>query len=99
PGFGDNMRVLEWVLKRCSGTLAAEPSPVGGLPRSGELNTDGLSLADGAMQQLTAVDAEAWQQELADIESYILSFGDRAPAGLLEELARVRSALSGQPRD
>ena len=99
PGFGDNMRVLEWVLKRCSGALAAEPSPVGGLPRSGELNTDGLSLADGAMQQLTAVDADAWQQELADIESYILSFGDRAPAGLLEELARVRSALSGHPRD
>jgi len=93
PGFGDNMRVLEWIIHRCKGELDAAPTAVGGLPRAGSINLDGLEVPDDAIAALTAVDAEGWMAELAEIETYIRSFGDRAPDDLLAEVQRVRAAL------
>ncbi len=93
PGFGDNMRVLEWIIRRCKGEVAADVTPVGGLPVPEDLDVRGLDLPPENFAALTEVDAAAWRRELADIETYVRSYGERAPQGLLEELARVRQRL------
>lgn len=93
PGFGDNMRVLEWIIRRCKGEVQAGSTPVGGLPKAPDIDLQGLELAHGSLAALTAVDEAGWRQELADIESYIESYGERAPSGLLAEVRRVRESL------
>src|SRR5690606_30400653 len=93
PGFGDNLRVLEWIIGRCEGTAGARETPIGHLPRSGDLNLDGLDLTDGALDELLGVDAAGWRTEVADIGRYLDSFGARTPARLREEQQRVAAAL------
>lgn len=93
PGFGDNMRVLEWIIRRCKGEVDSVATAVGGLPGPGDIDMQGLDLPAENLAMLTEVDAAAWSDELAEVETYISSYGERAPAGLLDELARVRSGL------
>ncbi len=93
PGFGENMRVLDWVLRRCLGDTGVVESAVGGLPEPGDIDVDGLDLAPGAMDALTAVDVEGWRRELSEIDAYLRTYGERTPQGLLDELARVRDGL------
>ncbi|WP_300616750.1 phosphoenolpyruvate carboxykinase (GTP) [Dokdonella sp.] len=93
PGFGDNLRVLEWIIGRCEGSAGAQETPIGNLPRADDLNLDGLNLSDDAAAELLGVDAAGWHAEVADIGSYLDSFGPRAPARLREEQRRVAQAL------
>ncbi len=97
PGFGDNMRVLEWILARCAGEVGVQDTPIGGLPRSGELNLDGLDLGPAA-QELFHVDHDAWRAEYRAIGEYLDSFGARLPEDLRAEHARVSEALSRAPQ-
>jgi phosphoenolpyruvate carboxykinase (GTP) len=92
PGFGDNLRVLEWVLARCRGDGAAEEKAVGLLPPAEAINLDGLDPRPD-MAELLAVDAGDWREELDAIETHLAAFGERVPAELGEELARIRRAL------
>ncbi|MDN5923978.1 MAG: phosphoenolpyruvate carboxykinase (GTP), partial [Xanthomonadales bacterium] len=93
PGFGDNLRVLEWMLKRIDGSAEGHDTPIGVVPAAGEINTDGLNLADGAMQTLLAIDSEGWKGELAAIGEYLDSYGAHTPARLKAEQQRVAAAL------
>ena len=95
PGFGDNLRVLEWMLKRIDGTAEGRDTPIGILPRDGEINTDGLSMADGAMDTLLHVDPDGWKKEMADVAEYLDSYGEHCPERLKAELRRVTEALTG----
>ena len=89
PGFGENLRVLEWIIGRCEGTAEAVETPIGWLPAPGAINTAGLDLPAGTLEELLAVDEEAWRAEFADIGEYLDSFDERTPADLKAELADV----------
>jgi phosphoenolpyruvate carboxykinase (GTP) len=93
PGFGDNMRVLEWIVERCKGTKTAIETPIGLLPKREDLNLAGLDLSTAALDTLLGVDEAAWAREFASIGDYLESFGDRIPAALVAEQERVASAL------
>lgn len=97
PGFGENLRVLAWILDAASGKVSARQTQIGGLPRVQDLNMDGLSVASEDLGQLLAVDASAWDVECQEIQTYLAEFGERTPAALLSELAQTRHRL--QPKD
>jgi phosphoenolpyruvate carboxykinase (GTP) len=94
PGFGDNMRVLEWILGRCNGSEGAEETPIGNLPRAQDLNLDGLDLARGKLEALLHVDTDSWIAEYESIGEYLASYGARAPAVLQHEQQRIAAALT-----
>ena len=93
PGFGDNMRVLEWILNRCKGQAGANDTPIGLLPHRGDLNLDGLELSAAALDTLLEVDHEGWARELVAIGEYLDGYGARLPAALRDEQRRVAAAL------
>jgi phosphoenolpyruvate carboxykinase (GTP) len=93
PGFGDNMRVLEWMLKRVTGQAGAAETPIGNLPREQDLNLEGLNLADGALDELFRVDNAEWREEEAAIGEYLAGYGSHLPGKLKAEQQRVADAL------
>ena len=95
PGFGDNMRVLEWIIGRVEGRAAAAESPIGLLPAEGALAMEGVELAPGDLEQLLAVDGEGWRQEFAAIGEFLDGFGTRVPEALHEKRRSVVAALDG----
>ncbi|MCH8884222.1 MAG: phosphoenolpyruvate carboxykinase (GTP) [SAR324 cluster bacterium] len=95
PGFGDNLRVLRWVLDRCAGRGEAVRTPIGYLPTPGAIDTEGLEIGADAMRDLTSIDPVAWIEEIEDIESFFTKFGDRTPRLLIEQAGRIKSELHG----
>ena len=93
PGFGDNLRVLEWIIDRCSGKAGAQETAIGNLPREEDLNLAGLDLAPGVLAQLLSVQAEEWRTEAADIEQYLDEYGCRTPAALRAQAQALRARL------
>jgi phosphoenolpyruvate carboxykinase (GTP) len=93
PGFGQNMRVLEWIIRRCRGAASAVASPIGWLPGMEDLNLDGAGVTPETMRALLEVHEAAWKAEFAEISHYLDSFGSRTPATLWRECRRVESAL------
>jgi phosphoenolpyruvate carboxykinase (GTP) len=98
PGFGDNLRVLEWMLRRADNQIGAIETPIGHLPHPGDLNTEGLDVDAATLEQLLEVDAEGWRRELVAIGDYLGEFGERAPAALLAEQQRIAARL-GESRN
>lgn len=94
PGYGDNLRVLEWIIDRCKGNASAVETPIGFLPQKRDLHVEGLTLPEGALDTLLDVDVPAWTKEVADIGTYLDSFGARTPARLRAEQQRVARALA-----
>jgi phosphoenolpyruvate carboxykinase (GTP) len=94
PGFGDNLRVLAWMLGRCAGTAGAKETPIGFLPRPEDLNTAGLNLDPSTIEALTAVPVPAWQQEAVGIHAYLNKFGSHIPSALRAELVGLEKRLS-----
>jgi phosphoenolpyruvate carboxykinase (GTP) len=93
PGYGENLRVLAWMLDRCAGKVGAVDSAVGRLPRPQDLNTAGLALASGALESLCSIDADIWRKELAEMREYLGRYGSRLPAALLAELKTTEQRL------
>ncbi len=93
PGFGDNLRVLEWMLGRIDGRLGAQETPIGWLPHAGDLHLEDLQLPARALEALLQVDEQGWQGELAAIAAFLGEFGERTPTQLLQEVHRIESAL------
>jgi phosphoenolpyruvate carboxykinase (GTP) len=94
PGYGDNLRVLEWIIDRCKGVVGAHETPIGHLPRRGDLHVEGLSIDNRALDELLEVDVEGWAAEVADLGHYLDSFGARTPDKLRAEQRRVADALA-----
>ncbi|HWS67096.1 MAG TPA: phosphoenolpyruvate carboxykinase (GTP) [Steroidobacteraceae bacterium] len=86
PGFGDNLRVLRWMIDRCKGTANARDTAIGQLPHPQDLDTQGLELAPGALEELLAVDPTLWRAEFKGIADYFGEFGTRIPPALATEL-------------
>jgi phosphoenolpyruvate carboxykinase (GTP) len=93
PGFGENLRVLQWVIERCRGGDGAEETPIGWLPRASALNRRGLALGDDALAELLAVDRDGWRANLRGQEEFFARFEDRLPAGIREEHAALARRL------
>jgi phosphoenolpyruvate carboxykinase (GTP) len=94
PGYGENSRVLAWVFDRCGGSGAAVDTAIGRLPAPGAIDTAGLSLSDGAMDELRAVDTESWRNEVPLIEQHFAKFADRLPAELRAQLTALSERLA-----
>ncbi|QYH36585.1 phosphoenolpyruvate carboxykinase (GTP) [Salinibacterium sp. M195] len=93
PGFGENSRVLEWILERVDGQVAARESALGLLPRDGDLNIDGLDLSDETMEQLFAIDTDSWLAEAASTEEFFATFDGRVPAAVTRQLEQLKTRL------
>ena len=93
PGYGENLRVLEWMLDRCAGKAGAAETPIGRLPRAEDIDTQGLNVGAEALQALLSVDPTAWKKEAADMRAYFEKYGARMPAQLLEELKGLEGRL------
>ncbi len=85
PGFGENIRVLKWIVDRLEGTVQGVETPIGTLPVKSELELDGLDMDEGDLDLLLSVDADVWKQEAELIPDYFEKFGDHMPAALIQE--------------
>ncbi|MEE4329829.1 MAG: phosphoenolpyruvate carboxykinase (GTP), partial [Wenzhouxiangella sp.] len=93
PGFGDNLRVLEWILARCDDAVPARDLAVGRFPENDAINLDGLKDRPD-METLLAMDEAGWREELRAIETFLAGFGPRVPEAMKTELERVRKRLA-----
>jgi phosphoenolpyruvate carboxykinase (GTP) len=95
PGFGDNLRVLRWMIDRCAGRAGAHETPIGSLPNAADLDLAGTNVSAAAMKELLSVDPALWRAELEDVGSYLESFGERLPKRLLAEHRAQLNRLRG----
>ena len=93
PGFGDNLRVLEWILNRCDGTADAQETAIGYLPKPEDINLEGTDVSLETLRSLLSVDPELWREEAAGIEAFYQKFGDKLPQELRDELNRLETNL------
>jgi phosphoenolpyruvate carboxykinase (GTP) len=93
PGYGENVRVLKWILERVEGRGAAAETPIGYVPKSNGLTLDGLKITPEAVEELLRVDAEDWEQELADTKEFFQKFGPHLPTELRQEHDRLAQRL------
>ena len=95
PGFGDNMRVLDWIIKRCEGTIDADETAIGYLPKKGDINVKGIEdeVTPEVMYKLLAVDKELWKKDVADMREFYKQFGDKLPEELSKELDKLEERL------
>src|SRR5262245_15642561 len=94
PGYGENLRVLAWILDRCAGKASANETPIGNLPRPQDLNTSGLDISASELQALLSVDSALWTKEAAEIREYLQQYGKRLPAELLRQLEDIERRLA-----
>ena len=93
PGFGENSRVLKWIVERLAGKAEATETPIGNVPTRDALDLDGLDLTDEQIATLLAVDTEAWREEAAQITPHYERFGDHLPKPLWGELTKLQERL------
>jgi phosphoenolpyruvate carboxykinase (GTP) len=93
PGFAQNMRVLDWIIRNLNGEVGVNDTAIGGLPAIEDINTSGLDTDHETLEALLEVDVEAWLDEAGQIREYLEEYGERVPAQLLEELDQVVAGL------
>ena len=100
PGFGDNMRVLDWIIKRCEGTIDADETAIGYIPKKTDINVEGIEdeVTPEIMDKLLAVDKDLWTKEIAEMRRYykedIADKGGKAPEALIKELDKLEERLA-----
>lgn len=94
PGFGDNMRVLKWIIDRVSGKVGARETPVGLVPHLEDLNCNGLSLSREKMASLFEVNMKEWRDEVEDIRAFLNRYGNRMPREMWDEFNRLERHVS-----
>ena len=94
PGFGENLRVLDWIIQRCQNKIDAKETPIGYVPIKGDIDTSGLDIADENLDALFTIDPDQWLAEMNEIKEYFNEFGERLPKQLLNEHAKVVASLS-----
>ena len=94
PGFGDNMRVLDWILARCEDRVEARETAIGYVPYAKDINIDGLDITVDTIEGLLSVDKESWLEDVENIKSFYAQVGDRVPATMYEELAALENRLN-----
>ena len=90
PGFGDNMRVLDWILKRCDDSIEAQETAIGYVPYAKDIDIEGLDYSVETLEKILYVDKERWSREADEIAEFYKQFGDRLPKELSENLATLK---------
>ncbi len=94
PGFGDNLRVLEWILDRCDDKVDAVETPIGYVPNADDINIEGLKDVDkNTIEELLAIDKDSWKKETEGIEQFYTELGERVPKELWNELDALKAKL------
>ena len=94
PGYGDNARVLDWIVRRAAGEVEAIDGVTGRYPHFEDFNLDGLDIDEAKWAKLFAIDPDAWAAEMDDTEEYFSQFGDKLPAAITEQLAKFRARIA-----
>ena len=94
PGFGDNMRVLNWIVDRCEGKADAVETPIGYEPKPEDIDVEGLDITTDTVRDLLSVDKNLWKEEVKGIKEFYAKFGDKLPQALESELATLESNLN-----
>ncbi|NLJ58891.1 MAG: phosphoenolpyruvate carboxykinase (GTP) [Tissierellia bacterium] len=94
PGFGENFRVLEWLLNRCESKIDAKDAPIGYLPKAEDINIEGLNISIDTIKSLLTIDNDSWLEEVEGIEEFYKKFGQTLPKELREELNSLKNNLS-----
>lgn len=93
PGFGDNLRVLDWIIDRCEGKVDAQETAIGYLPYAKDINLEGLDMTEADLEKILDVDKDAWKEELKGVDELYAKFGDKLPKELEDVLEEVKSNL------
>ncbi len=94
PGFGENLRVLQWVIQRCKNEVEATETPIGFLPQEQGLDIDDLDIDPKVWTSLLSIDKQQWQQEMKDFGEYLDGYGERLPEQLKQQYSLVKVALA-----
>ncbi|MBQ9986258.1 MAG: phosphoenolpyruvate carboxykinase (GTP), partial [Oscillospiraceae bacterium] len=98
PGFGDNLRVLEWILKRCDDEIGADETAIGYVPKAEDINREGIEdeVTLDILKEILSVDADLWKEDAANLEEFyakIQSVGNRMPKEMYDQLEGLKSRL------
>ena len=94
PGFGDNMRVVMWILARCAGEVDAVETPIGYVPKPEDINIEGLDgVTVDTVRDLLTIDNKSWLEDVENIKAFYKQVGDRVPKEMYEELAQLEANL------
>jgi phosphoenolpyruvate carboxykinase (GTP) len=93
PGFGENLRVLEWIMDRCMNTAGSRRTAIGYIPKSQDLDLAGLGIPDATMQKLLSIDKNDWLEEVKDIETFFKTFGSAMPQEMFNQLEGLAERL------
>ena len=93
PGFGDNFRVIKWMMDRISGKAQADKTPIGFIPRIADLDLTGLAISKETMEGLFEIKSDEWKQEIQGIEAFYAQFGGRIPKELTDHLTTLKNSL------
>ena len=93
PGFGDNMRVLDWIIRRTEGTADAVETPIGYVPNPEDINLEGLDMTTEDIANLLTVDKTLWKEDAENIEGFYAKLGDKLPKALRKELDTLKANL------
>ena len=93
PGYGDNSRVLDWIVRRAAGEVEAVDGVTGRYPKFEDFNLEGLDLGEEEWAKMYDIDPEAWAAEMDDTEEYYKQFGDKLPEAIKEQLAKFRARI------
>ncbi len=94
PGFGENLRVLSWIIDRCSSRADAVETPIGYLPLPDDIDVEGIGVSTESLTLLLAIDAASWAHEMEEVGDFLATFGDRLPPELAAEHRRVSAGLN-----
>jgi phosphoenolpyruvate carboxykinase (GTP) len=94
PGFGENIRILKWIIDRVENRAGAKKTPVGFIPDANDLELSGLDMPKENLEKLFEVKGEQWREEISDIEKFFSQFGSKMPEELLKELEKFKKELS-----
>ncbi len=96
PGFGDNMRVLNWIVDRCEGRADAQETAIGYVPRPEDIDLTDLDMDIETLKSILKVDKDVWEKEVEEIEEHYKKFGDKLPEELRNQLATLKANLDKQ---
>lgn len=94
PGYGENFRVLEWIINRCDNKVEADTAQIGFIPRIEDINTEGLDVTAGVLQNLLTIDTESWFEDVKSIEEFYKKIGETLPKQLRDELNVLKCNLN-----
>ena len=94
PGFGDNLRVLEWIIRRCKNEVGANEVAIGYVPNAEDINIEGLDIDVDTVKELLNVDKATWLEEVKGIKEFYAQFGNKLPKELADELNALEERLS-----